>query len=186
MIFDRSSIKITNICANVNFECHYNLKKILTTESEDFHQFKFDFKRFSGLRCKLKNSRIAVLIFANGKINIVGAKSKADIELCIEKLMNFLKITNKYLKSYKIYNFCASYDAQSKIDLKKIAEMYKLASSLEPELFAGLIFTNKKQKFTIHRTGIIFGTGFKNFNDINQEFDDLFDKINKSNAFVGI
>ena len=180
MFINENLIKITNICAQTNFQCQIKLNDLVNIESEDFFNLKYNLKRFSGLSCRMKNNTIAVLIFSNGKVNIVGAKTMKDIDLCIDKLMIFLKKSNPNRNVYKIYNFCASLNLNRKINLKNLSQMYKLSSSLEPELFAGLIFTNKKQKFTIHRTGIIFGTGFKNKQDILSEFSEILLKINRS------
>lgn len=173
-----NKIEISNLCAKIDFQCRLDLKQLAKSKSSVFTNFNYIPNRFSALRFSYQN--LAVLLFSNGKCNIVGAKTPEQIELCITKIIELIHNFNPLLDIYEIYNRCYSVNLNHQLDLTKIAINYPKNSSLEPELFAGLIFTNDKRKFTIHRNGVIFSTGFKNNEDYSREFHEVINKVNKS------
>ena len=179
---DLDKILITNICAKINFECKLNLK-IIRSEDGIFNNFNYDPSVFSALRFGYKNSKIKILLFSNGRTNIIGAKTIGQIDECVKNLMFLLKNYDPVQNHFEIYNICTSINLSCKIDLVKLAKFHKKYASYEPELFAGIVFDNgKKLKFMIHRTGIIFATGFKSMKEIHIEYYKLFEKINMSNC----
>lgn len=174
MIFNSNCIRITNLCYHLNLNKEIDLQNLF--EDEDFFsEKKYNPQNFSGLRCKYKN--VTLLIFRNGKINIVGVKSKEDLQNCLVYLYEHFNHSNVTNYDLVPYNMCTSYKMNRNIDIINIAKKFPLNSSYEPELFAGLIFTNNSVKFTVHRTGVIFATGFKNIDKIISSYSDLFDVI---------
>ena len=182
MDFKRENLKITNYCAQIDFQCNFDLNKIFKTKYKFIQNKKYSPKRFSALCCKYKDTRISALIFKNGKINILGSKTHREIEKFIRVLRKSLIRYKPYkCAKYKIYNICTSIKLQQKLKLEVIYSFVKSPICFyEPELFAGMIMTINNSKFTIHRSGVIFNTGGTDLNIIWENYEQIFNIINKS------
>ena len=163
---------ITNICAKIDIDCKLDLKYLENTPNFKFlTRRKYRPNKFSALITKYKDTKVTLLIFQNGQVILTGAKNENQIEKCIKRLIKGFKIYGAHLESFKIINYCASHNIGHRIDLYKLAKLYPKNCSLEPELFPGLKFTINKKTFTLHHTGKLFTTGFKNKNVLNKYFN---------------
>src|SRR5258708_21256934 len=148
---------ITNICANIELACVFDLNKLLIENVELFTSKKYNAKVFSALIAKYNNTKITLLIFYNGKIVLTGAKREEDIINCTIELSNYF---NAGIKKLEYTNYCISLDINKRINLNKLATDYKNCS-FEQELFPGAKFKLNDIVYTVHYNGKIFATGFK-------------------------
>ena len=79
--------EVTNIVASADLHIEMDLFKVVLEADEDI---EYEPEQFPGAILKLRNPKISILIFKNGKLIIAGAKSKKEIEQAIEKTRRIL------------------------------------------------------------------------------------------------
>ena len=156
---------ITNICANARVDRNFNLQNLLNEQTPLFISKKYNPRSFSGLIAK--DGNVTFLIFYNGKIVITGGRNEQEMKNSVNELANYF---NTKIIYFKFTNYCASIRINQKIKLESIAIKYPRISSYEIELFPALKMSYLKNKFTIHRNGVIFATGFKSKNEAKSKF----------------
>jgi transcription initiation factor TFIID TATA-box-binding protein len=113
------------------------------------------------------------LMFATGKINVVGVNNEAD---CILARRRFARILCKLgysasVKNPKIQNIVASFDFCCDISLEKMQVLHPLFCTYEPELFPGLNYKIIKKGsqsnivVLVFKSGKVVITGSKNMQD---------------------
>ena len=174
-------LKVTNICAKFNTNCKLDLKEILNNDQFIiFKSKKYLPNKFSGLIAKLYDSNTTLLIFQSGAIIIVGGKCMSDLENTAYDfvfLLNMLSLAQASVKDFKITNICASTDIKSRIDLTNLYANRIRKCSFEPEIFIHMKYKVNGKILTITHKGKIFGTGFKNFDEMNQTFKIAYKEI---------
>ena len=194
--------KIENIVSVVNLCCNLNLKKIAI----QIRNAEYNPKRFSAVIIRQKEPKTTALIFSNGKIVCLGAKSESDSKKACRKFAKIIKSLNYSVKftDFKIVNIVGSVDVQFPINLnnlfhklyfrfRKISniseENIKRNLSYEPELFPGLFYRLEKLNqlvFLIFSSGKMSIVGGKSTDQIYQAFKhfypvlvDIQQKVNK-------
>ena len=138
---------IENIVSTADLNCLLNLREIALKATNA----EYNPKRFSAVIMKIKEPKTTALIFSNGKIVCLGAKTEEDSRKACRK---FAKIIKKIgfpvvFKDFKIQNIVGSCDVKYQIELMKFYfHIIKKSSSprinqiitYEPELFPGLIY----------------------------------------------
>lgn len=187
--------QIQNIVSTADLKCNLNLKEIALQEQN----VEYNPKRFSGLIMKIKNPKATALIFSNGKIVCLGAKTEEDSKAACHKFGKIIKSLGYHvvLKDFKIQNIVGSCNVKFPIPLPKlynyILKYMKSNVSYEPELFPGLIYhffshnlqdNNEKEKkpnivFLIFSSGNIVIAGAKNRHQIYEAFSKVYPVLNK-------
>ena len=182
--------KIENIVSVVNLCCKLNLKNIAI----QIRNAEYNPKRFSAAIIRQKEPKTTALIFSNGKIVCLGAKSESDSKKACRKFAKIIKSLNYSVKftDFKIVNIVGSVDVQFPINLYNL--YYKLNFrfrninniseentrrdlSYEPELFPGLFYRleNLNQLvFLIFRSGKMSIVGGKSTDQIYQAFNHFY------------
>ena len=171
--------KIENIVSTANLNCNLNLKEIALQLGNS----TYNPKRFSGLIVRLKNLKTTALIFSNGKMVCVGAKSE-EISREASRLFGRMikKINNNVttLSKPKIQNVVGSADLKMKISLIKLYHYLAKYNNdkqmtYEPELFPGLIYHLAEPKIVllIFSSGKMVLTGGKKKEDIYEGFEKI-------------
>ena len=86
--------KIVNFNATCNFGIQIDLIRLSEGLFEEFNKnpnkkeyvVNYDPEIFPGLRFKSEDSKLALIFFASGKVNIVGAKNREDIKEALDKV----------------------------------------------------------------------------------------------------
>jgi len=179
---------IENIVSTVDLNCPLNLREIaLKAINAEYNP-----KRFSAVIMKIKEPRTTALIFSNGKIVCLGAKTEEDSKKACKK---FAKIIKKIgfpvvFKEFKMQNIVGSCDVKFQIALMKLyIHIIKKSSSsrirqiiiYEPEQFPGLIYRmiDPNILLLIFSSGKIVITGGKIREDIYNAFKKIYPLLNK-------
>jgi transcription initiation factor TFIID TATA-box-binding protein len=81
------TIQIENIVASAKLKTTLNLDKIAFEVEES----EYEPEQFPGLVLRMKNPKVAFLLFSSGKIVCTGARKIKDVEAAVEMLWNKLK-----------------------------------------------------------------------------------------------
>ncbi|PTB43844.1 hypothetical protein M441DRAFT_453341 [Trichoderma asperellum CBS 433.97] len=159
-----------NIVATFNLNCRLDLKTIaLYARNAEYNP-----KRFTAVIMRIHEPKTTALIFASGKIIVVGAKSEEDSKLASRKYARIIQKLgfNATFTDFKIQNIVGSCNIKFPIRLEGLASRHHRFSSYEPELFPGLIYRMIKPKISllIFVSGKIVLTGAKVKEEIYQAF----------------
>lgn len=134
---------IQNIVATANLNCELKLKEIAL----QLINAEYNAKRFSGIIMSIKEPKTTSLIFYNGKIIVLGAKTEEDSLKACRKVTKIIRSLNYPVKfsNFKIQNIVSSCDTKFQIDLMQLNNIIakhkgKSRAHFEPELFPGLIY----------------------------------------------
>ena len=181
---------IQNIVSTIELGCPLNLKEIaLQVENTHYNPAKF-----TGLIMRIKEPRTTALIFPNGNLVCLGAKTEEDSKKACKRFAKIIRNLNypiSNIKKFKIQNIVSSVNVKFKIPLIKLyfhMKKYKCRVTYEPECFPGLIYryideedeikNNDGQKlnivFLIFASGKMVIAGAKNRNHIYDSFENVF------------
>ena len=134
---------IENIVSTAKLNCELKLKEIAIQELNT----QYNPRRFSGLIMRIKEPKATSLIFSNGKIIVLGAKTEEDSLKACKKIGKIIRSLNYpvILTDFKIQNIVGSCDAKLKINLYRLKNNIREHVSesrvaFEPEIFPGLIY----------------------------------------------
>lgn len=179
--------KIENIVSTAYLNCPLNLREItLKANNAEYNP-----KRFSAVIMKIKEPKTTALIFSNGRIVCLGAKTEEDSKKACRK---FAKIIKKLgypvvFKKFKIQNIVGSCDVKFQISLtklyfhiiKKSSHNIRQVIVYEPEQFPGLIYRmiDPNILLLIFTSGKIILAGGKIREDIYSTFQKIYPLLNK-------
>jgi TATA-box binding protein (TBP) (component of TFIID and TFIIIB) len=177
--------RVTNICGSFNCGCNLNLKELYYINYNEL-PIKYIPCNFPGIRAKFLNSKTTALIFSNGHIGIVGARTIGHFKKGVKEITYFL-IKNNYVpkvKNVMINNICGALTL-APLDLTNLSKNNLSIASYETELFPAVKFNLDGKIFTIHHSGKVFSTGYKSIEEMNMYFELLYciieDYIKKTN-----
>jgi len=81
------TVQIENIVASAKLKSSLNLDKIAFEVEES----EYEPEQFPGLVLRMRNPKVAFLLFSSGKIVCTGARKIKDVEAAVEMLSNQLK-----------------------------------------------------------------------------------------------
>ena len=169
------SLKIENIVASGVVAESIDLVAF----SDKVENCELNKKRFPGAVYRIKDPKIASLIFSSGKIVLTGIRNpKAltdGLAIIIKSLKKAGVVTLREPK-VAITNMVCSYDLGKYINLNKVVITLNVENiEYEPEQFPGLVYRIKDPKIVvlIFSSGKIILTGGKNLEDIKKGLDVL-------------
>jgi transcription initiation factor TFIID TATA-box-binding protein len=175
-----NSPKIENIVASGSIADVIDLEVISTT----IENCELNKKRFPGAVYRIKDPKIAVLVFASGKVVITGVKSHEDLARGLDILTNKMKEVGVicYDKpNVAVTNMVCSYDLGMKINLNKVVMALSFESiEYEPEQFPGLVYRIPDPKIValLFSSGKIILTGGIIMEDVERGVTFLREKMN--------
>ncbi len=174
--------KIVNLVALAETNYTLDLYNLAMSLSE----VEYEPEQFPGAVLKIKEPKVSLLLFKNGKTIISGARNEKEIELGIRKALKLIREIQPEVKvkkktNYEIVNMVASASLNKKIDL------FDLALGLdnveyEPEQFPGAVMklTEPKSSFLLFMNGQIICSGMKNEKDLKKALDNLKIEVEKA------
>jgi transcription initiation factor TFIID TATA-box-binding protein len=142
-------------------------------------EIEYEPEQFPGAIFKIKEPKVSLLIFRNGKIIISGAASEKEIELGIKKAIKYIgeiqkEIKNKKTPKYEIVNLVATANLDKNVDLFQAAMQFD-DIEYEPEQFPGAIIRLYKPKMTVllFKNGKLICAGAKTENDIKKSITEV-------------
>lgn len=174
------STKIVNIVISTSLEHKVPLERLIM----DLPNTEYNPEQFPGLIMKIRDPKASFLIFSSGKIVCTGTKSLAEVDLALEKLIDYMSkvdIKIEIQPKVRVENVVASSDIDMKLDLNEIA--IKLTNvEYEPEQFPGLVFKINDETgatFLIFGNGKIVCTGTKSDADVHIAIKNLLEVFKK-------
>jgi transcription initiation factor TFIID TATA-box-binding protein len=161
-------IKVENVVASTSLNVPIKLENLVSK----LDNVEYEPEQFPGLVLRLKEPKVAALIFSSGKVVCTGAKSPQDSKIAIGKIvakMNKigLKIPSGY--TVKMENIVASAKLSGELNLNNIA--FSLENTeYEPEQFPGLVYRmdNPRVTFLLFGSGKVICTGGKTIEDVKR------------------
>ena len=176
--------KVENIVSAITVDRKIDLKSFTKIASG----IEYNPDKFPGAVFRIREPKLAMLIFSSGKVICTGARSRKEINTAVEKLIDKLKeakIRVKNKPKVEIQNIVASASVDLKVNLDVLATEC-VNTEYEPEQFPGLVFRLDVPKtvMLIFSSGKIIITGAKNTDDIQESAEKTRDVIKKYNAII--
>ena len=164
------SPKIENIVGSGSIADSIDLDMLI----DKLEGYELNKKRFPGAVLRLRNPKIAVLVFSSGKVVLTGAKSTEDFvhgqDVLIQKMKKAGVICHE-TPDLAVTNMVCSYDLGKYINLNKVVVTLNLEHiEYEPEQFPGLVYRISDPKIValLFSSGKIILTGGKTMEDIKR------------------
>jgi len=159
--------KIENMVSAITIDQRIDLKSF----SKMVKGLEYNPERFPGVVYRIKEPKLAMLIFSSGKIICTGARSKENINVAVKRLREKLAeggIIVKTEPKVEVQNIVASANMDFKVNLDVLA-MKCENTEYEPEQFPGLVFSLDEPKtvMLVFRSGKMIITGAKTPDDVN-------------------
>ncbi|HIE33626.1 MAG TPA: TATA-box-binding protein [Candidatus Altiarchaeales archaeon] len=154
-------VNIENMVSAITLDTKIDLKKFASTVKG----LEYNPDRFPGVVFRIKEPKLAMLIFSSGKVICTGAKSRREIDIAVENLIKKLGEGGIIVKSkprVEVQNIVASAKMDVNVNLDLLA-MEAENVEYEPEQFPGLVFNLDEPKtvMLVFRSGKIIITGAK-------------------------
>ncbi|MFB0504100.1 MAG: TATA-box-binding protein [Candidatus Bathyarchaeia archaeon] len=164
------AVKIENVVASGAMKHRIDLNAVV----QAFPEAEYRPGRFPGVVFRLKRPSTTFLIFGNGKLVCVGARSEKEAKMALHELVRKLKgegipIVGK--AEIQVKNVVASASLGGSVDLLQLYESTREMRGgimYEPEQFPGLIYRmdNPKAVFLIYSNGKIVCVGARKEKDV--------------------
>ena len=155
---------IVNIVASGNLNCNIDLYNLAISVPN----IEYEPEQFPGAILKLKEPKVSMLLFKNGKVICSGASSEKQIPLAIYKASKMIHDIQKDVKVQKNADYTVV-NLVSTANLKMDLDLFKTAMELdnveyEPEQFPGAILRIHDPKVTLllFKNGKVICAGAKN------------------------
>jgi transcription initiation factor TFIID TATA-box-binding protein len=167
--------EIVNLVASSNLDATLDLYNLAAAIPD----VEYEPEQFPGAIIKLKEPKVSLLLFKNGKIIISGAASENDIIAGIKKATKLINEVQKDVKikrtrKYDIVNLVATSNLNKTVDLFKAAVSFD-DIEYEPEQFPGAIIRlyNPKITLLLFKNGKVICAGAKSEADIKKSITKL-------------
>jgi len=173
------SLKIENIVASGSVAGSIDLVAF----SQKVENCELNKKRFPGAVYRIKDPKIASLIFSSGKIVLTGIRTHQALTDGLAVIMKSLQeagVETLKKPNVAVTNMVCSYDLGKYINLNKVAITLNVENiEYEPEQFPGLVYRIKDPRIVvlIFSSGKIILTGGRNLEDIRKGLDLLEQKL---------
>lgn len=157
-------IVVTNIVLKFCLPFDIDLHKL----KDHFENTDYRPKRFNGAIVKTKNN--CMLVFRNGKVNVVGSKTEESAHAVIDQLCGKLGHSNINCKG-QVVNIVAKSTLGRAINLQNLGSDGEF--EYNPELYPAAYYKFGKAKVSVFHTGKLIFTGFTIRNDLFDAHDEV-------------
>ncbi|MBD3261175.1 MAG: TATA-box-binding protein [Candidatus Altiarchaeales archaeon] len=177
-------VKIENMVSAITLDQEIDLPKFV----KKVKGVEYNPNKFPGAIFRVREPKLAMLIFSSGKVICTGARSKKDISAAVDHLKKKLKEGGVKIKKepiVEVQNIVASSDVGMKVNLDTIA-MQCWNTEYEPEQFPGLVYRldDPKTVMLIFRSGRMIITGAKDPKNIKQAAEKTREMIQSYDAVI--
>ena len=170
-----STYKIENVVASASLGIELDLQALaMSLDGSEYEP-----EQFPGLIYRIKDPKAALLLFKSGKVVCTGAKSSAQVNAAIKKVLKQIEGTGVSVTKEPeivVQNIVASSDLGQEINLNAIAISLGLERvEYEPEQFPGLVYRLDEPKVVVllFGSGKLVCTGGKTLEDIGKAVDKI-------------
>jgi transcription initiation factor TFIID TATA-box-binding protein len=173
------SIQVVNIVVSTSLEHDIPLEKMAAT----LPNTEYNPEQFPGLVIRIKEPKTSALIFSSGKVVCTGARTLADVDESIKKIIKSLEKINikiTVVPKINIQNIVASGKVGMDLNLNTLA-MKLDNTEYEPEQFPGLVYKipEAKATFLLFSNGKIVCTGTKSEPEVHIALEKLIENLKK-------
>jgi transcription initiation factor TFIID TATA-box-binding protein len=173
------SIQVVNIVVSTALEHDIPLEKMAAT----LPNTEYNPEQFPGLVIRIKDPKTSALIFSSGKVVCTGARTLADVDESIKKIIKSLEKINIKITiqpKINIQNIVASGKVGMDLNLNTLA-MKLDNTEYEPEQFPGLVYKipEAKATFLLFSNGKIVCTGTKSEAEVHIALAKLIENLKK-------
>lgn len=175
---------VENMVSAITVNQQIDLKKFV----KKVKGLEYNPERFPGVVYRIREPKLAMLIFSSGKIICTGARSEEDIKKAVDSLLKKFKegdITIKGRPKIEIQNIVASAKMNFRVNLDLLA-MECENTEYEPEQFPGLVFRLEEPKtvMLVFRSGKMIITGAKTSKDADKAAEETKNIIKEIGAVI--
>jgi transcription initiation factor TFIID TATA-box-binding protein len=180
-----AKINIENVVASASIAEELNIETI----SNILDEAEYEPEQFPGVIYRLKEPKVAILIFRSGKVVCTGAKSPDSARSAFELLTQRLEAAGiSVIKNPEIIvqNMVATWDTGHAMDLTAITLSFGLERiEYEPEQFPGVVFRLDDPKIVMlfFGSGKVVCTGAKSVKELERAVD-IVGKELKASGFI--
>jgi transcription initiation factor TFIID TATA-box-binding protein len=176
---NNTSIQVVNIVVSTSLEHDIPLEKMAAT----LPNTEYNPEQFPGLVIRIKDPKTSALIFSSGKVVCTGARTLADVDESIKKIIKSLEKINIKITiqpKINIQNIVASGKVGMDLNLNTLA-MKLDNTEYEPEQFPGLVYKipEAKATFLLFSNGKIVCTGTKSEAEVHIALAKLIENLKK-------
>ncbi|TKA33159.1 hypothetical protein B0A50_00712 [Salinomyces thailandicus] len=144
---------ISNVVCGMNLNCLLDLKSIAL----HCRNASYNPKRFPAVVLRIRNPKATALVFARGKLQVLGCKSPSDAHLAGRKFARMIQKCGHHprLTEFTVQNMVANADTRILIRLEGLHAKCVGFTEFEPELFPGLVFRMVEPRVTL----LVFARG---------------------------
>jgi len=170
-------IEIQNVVASGRIADSLDLQALSVTMDDDGVTYKP--KRFPGLVYRMREPKVAVLLFSTGKIVCTGGKSVEQTREAVRRVVKTVAAAGAKVRDkvdVEIQNIVASADLNIDFDLRLIAmTLLPEGVEYEPEQFPGLVYRLDEPKVVLllFGSGKMVCTGAKKPSDVEQAVEKI-------------
>jgi len=136
----------------------------------------YDPNRFPGLVLRLKDPKVAFLIFKNGKVVCTGSKSMGQVVAGVRALVGMLRehgVSMPVVPTPRVENIVATCDLHAMVNIEKA--VFLLGNAFyDPEVFPGLVYAGFGVTFLIFYSGSVIVTGARDEGQVLEVVSRLF------------
>ena len=167
-------INVQNTVISADLDRELDLDRI----SSVLKGVEYEPEQFPGLVYRLKEPKVAMLVFITGKVNCTGAKSVEEARVAIQVLIKELcgiGIELPKEPAIKVQNTVSTANVGKKLDLNEVSVWWPEETEYEPEQFPGLVYRMKDPKVVLllFHSGNIVCTGAKVPEDARRALDKI-------------
>lgn len=178
--------KVQNIVSAITLDQKIDLKSL----AKNVPGIEYNPENFPGAVYRIRELKLAMLIFNSGKLICTGAKSRKDIEAAVENVVKKLRQAHINIRKkplIEVQNIVASANLGVKVNLDLLA-MECENTEYEPEQFPGLVLRMAEPKtvMLVFQSGGLIITGAKNTKDLQTAAEKTKKTIQKYKAILHI
>ena len=171
----KPTCRVENIVATIDLGVNLDLEYL----AGSLPGVDYDANRFPGLVLRLRNPRVAFLLFKNGKVVYTGSKSMRQVATGVEALVSMLRsrgVSVPGSPTPRVENVVATCDLHAMVNVEKA--VFLLGNAFyEPEVFPGLVYSDFGVTFLIFYSGRVIVTGAKGEGQVVEVANRLFDLL---------
>ena len=172
---EKPTCRVENIVATMDLGVSLDLERL----AGSLPGADYDANRFPGLVLRLRNPKVAFLIFKNGKVVCTGSKGEEDVRAGVKALVSMLRgrgVPIPIAPTSRVVNVVATCDLHAMVNVEKA--VFLLGNAFyDPEVFPGLVYVGFGVTFLIFYSGRVIVTGAKGEGQVVEVVSRLFDLL---------
>jgi transcription initiation factor TFIID TATA-box-binding protein len=168
----KPTCRVVNIVATIDLGVNLDLEGL----AGSLPGVDYDANRFPGLVLRLRDPKVAFLLFKNGRVVCTGSKSMGQVVAGVGALVSLLRsrgVRVPVAPTPRVVNVVAACDLHAMVNVEKAALLLDRVF-YEPEVFPGLVYSDFGVTFLIFYSGRVIVTGARGEGQVLEGVNRLF------------